>query len=168
MAPAECDAAHDGRLRVNGQVATATPNEAKATSTRLSGTRTMTFGKMSGPDARQVPRRPSRHSGSETGVRKPTLGSAGLCAVRRQNRSSCDATRNDAWKASSSRASVLIALTLTARNVLVYGQLEGGIKDRAASVTTRPKSCDMTVGDINPELLNGNQNEIDRFRAWSI
>jgi hypothetical protein len=58
------------------------------------------------------------------------------------------------------------SLTLTALNVLVYAQLEGGIKDLAACVLRDLNLRNMTVGDIRPELLKWrNPNEIDRFRA---
>jgi hypothetical protein len=58
------------------------------------------------------------------------------------------------------------SLTLTALNVLVYAQLEGGIKDLASCVLRDLNLRHMTVGEIRPDILKWrNPDEIDRFRA---
>jgi hypothetical protein len=58
------------------------------------------------------------------------------------------------------------ALTLTALNVLVYAQLEGGIKDLATCVLRDLNRRALTLGEIKPGLLQWrNPSEINRFRA---
>jgi hypothetical protein len=58
------------------------------------------------------------------------------------------------------------SLTLTALSVLVYAQLEGGIKDLAACVLKDVNLRRLPVGDIKPDLLRWrNPDEINRFRA---
>jgi RiboL-PSP-HEPN len=57
-------------------------------------------------------------------------------------------------------------LTLTALNVLVYAQLEGGIKDLASCVLRDLNRRRLTLGEIKPGLLRWrNPNEINRFKA---
>jgi len=54
---------------------------------------------------------------------------------------------------------------LTALNVLVYAQLEGGVKDLAACVLRNLNSRRMSLGDIRPGLLEWrNPDALDRFR----
>ncbi len=58
------------------------------------------------------------------------------------------------------------SLTLTALNVLVYAQLEGGIKDLTGCVLHDLNACRPPFGDINPVLLRWrNPGEIDRLKA---
>jgi RiboL-PSP-HEPN len=58
------------------------------------------------------------------------------------------------------------ALTLTALKVLVYSQLEGGIKDLASCVLRDVNNRRLTTGDINPKLLQWrNANEIQVFKS---
>src|SRR5208283_296045 len=58
------------------------------------------------------------------------------------------------------------SLTLTALGVLVYAQLEGGVKDLAACVLKDPGLRSLTLGEIKPQLLRWrNPGEIDRFKA---
>ncbi len=57
-------------------------------------------------------------------------------------------------------------LTLTAMKVLVYAQLEGGVKDLASCVLRDLNNRRMTVGDINPRLLQWrNPEDIRSFRS---
>lgn len=57
-------------------------------------------------------------------------------------------------------------LTLTALNVLVYAQLEGGIKDLASCVLRDLNNRHMSVGDINPRLLQWrNAEDIRQFKS---
>jgi hypothetical protein len=57
-------------------------------------------------------------------------------------------------------------VTLTALKVLVYAQLEGGIKDLASCVLRDVNSRRMSVGDINPRLLQWrNAEDIHRFKS---
>jgi hypothetical protein len=57
-------------------------------------------------------------------------------------------------------------LTLTALKVLVYAQLEGGIKDLASCVFRGINSRRMALGEINPRLLQWrNADDIYRFRS---
>lgn len=57
-------------------------------------------------------------------------------------------------------------LTLTALKVLVYAQLEGGIKDLASCVFRDLNNRRMALGDINPRLLQWrNATDIGRFRS---
>jgi hypothetical protein len=57
-------------------------------------------------------------------------------------------------------------LTLTALKVLVYAQLEGGIKDLASCVLRDLNNRGMPVGDINPRLLQWrNAEDIRRFKS---
>ena len=57
-------------------------------------------------------------------------------------------------------------LTLTALKVLVYAQLEGGIKDLASCVVRHVNNRRMSVGDINPRLLLWrNAEDIRRFKS---
>jgi len=57
-------------------------------------------------------------------------------------------------------------LTLTALNVLVYAQLEGGIKDLIACVLHDVNSRRPPFGDINPVLLRWrNSGELKRLKA---
>jgi hypothetical protein len=57
-------------------------------------------------------------------------------------------------------------LTLTALNVLVYAQLEGGIKDLASCVLRDINLRNMLVGDISPDILRWrNADDINRFKA---
>jgi hypothetical protein len=58
------------------------------------------------------------------------------------------------------------ALTLTALSVLVYAQLEGGIKDLASCVLKDLNALRPHIGKIKPTLLVWrNPEEIDKFRA---
>jgi hypothetical protein len=58
------------------------------------------------------------------------------------------------------------ALTLTALKVLVYAQLEGGIKDLASCVLRDVNNRRLAVGDINPGLLQWrNAEDIRRFKS---
>jgi hypothetical protein len=58
------------------------------------------------------------------------------------------------------------SLTLAALNVLVYAQLEGGVKDLASCVLRNVNIRRMPLGDIKPELLQWrNPRAIDRFRS---
>jgi hypothetical protein len=58
------------------------------------------------------------------------------------------------------------SLTLTALSVLVYAQLEGGMKDLAACVLKDLNLRRLPVGDIKPELLRWrNPDEINRFKS---
>ncbi|MGH9504614.1 MAG: MAE_28990/MAE_18760 family HEPN-like nuclease [Terriglobales bacterium] len=58
------------------------------------------------------------------------------------------------------------SLTLTALSVLVYAQLEGGIKDLAACVIRDLNLRNMSIGNIRPELLKWrNPNDINRFKS---
>ncbi|HLV87700.1 MAG TPA: MAE_28990/MAE_18760 family HEPN-like nuclease [Candidatus Sulfotelmatobacter sp.] len=58
------------------------------------------------------------------------------------------------------------ALTLTALKVLVYAQLEGGIKDLSACVLRDLNNRGMTLGEIKPSILQWrNSNDIARFRS---
>src|SRR5580698_636348 len=58
------------------------------------------------------------------------------------------------------------ALTLTALKVLVYSQLEGGIKDLASCVLRDVNNRRLTTGVINPKLLQWrNANEIQAFKS---
>jgi len=66
-------------------------------------------------------------------------------------------------KARSLGADVLM---LTALKVLVYAQLEGGIKDLASCVLRNLNSQRLAVGDINPALLQWrNAEDIGRFKS---
>jgi hypothetical protein len=57
-------------------------------------------------------------------------------------------------------------ITLTALNVLVYAQLEGGIKGLASIVIKNINARKLAVGRIAPCILKWrNPNEVDRFRA---
>lgn len=57
-------------------------------------------------------------------------------------------------------------LTLTAFGVLVYAQLEGGIKDLAACVLRDVNLRRLPVGDIEPRILRWrNPDEINRFKT---
>jgi RiboL-PSP-HEPN len=57
-------------------------------------------------------------------------------------------------------------LTLTALKVLIYAQLEGGIKDLASCVLNDVNALRLPFGRINPAmLLWRNPNEIDRLKA---
>lgn len=57
-------------------------------------------------------------------------------------------------------------LTLLALNVLVYAQLEGGIKDLAGCVLHDINARRPPFGDIKPDLLRWrNPDEIDRLRS---
>jgi hypothetical protein len=57
-------------------------------------------------------------------------------------------------------------LTLTALKVLVYAQLEGGIKDLASCALRDLNNRRMAVGDINPRLLQWrNAEDIRRFKS---
>jgi hypothetical protein len=57
-------------------------------------------------------------------------------------------------------------LTLTALKVLVYAQLEGGIKDIASCVLRDLNSRRLPVSDINPKLLEWrNSEDIRQFRS---
>jgi hypothetical protein len=58
------------------------------------------------------------------------------------------------------------SLTLAALNVLVYAQLEGGVKDLAACVLRDVNARGMALGTIKPGLLEWrNPDAIDRFRS---
>jgi hypothetical protein len=58
------------------------------------------------------------------------------------------------------------SLTLAALNVLVYAQLEGGVKDLAACVLRDVNARGMALGTIKPGLLKWrNPDELDRFRS---
>jgi hypothetical protein len=58
------------------------------------------------------------------------------------------------------------SLTLTALSVLIYAQLEGGIKDLAACVLRDLNLRHLPVGDLKPELLKWRDpDEINRFRS---
>jgi hypothetical protein len=58
------------------------------------------------------------------------------------------------------------SLVLTALNVLVYAQLEGGLKDLASCVLRDLNLRHMTIGDMKPDLLRWrNPDDIGRFRA---
>jgi hypothetical protein len=58
------------------------------------------------------------------------------------------------------------SLTLTALNVLVYAQLEGGIKDLVSCVLRDINARHLTIGDIKPQLLKWrNPDEINRFKS---
>ena len=58
------------------------------------------------------------------------------------------------------------SLTLTALNVLVYAQLEGGMKDLASCVLRDLNRRPMQLGDIKPEILQWrNPNEINRLKS---
>ena len=57
-------------------------------------------------------------------------------------------------------------LTLTALKVLVYAQLEGGIKDLASCVLRDLNNRRMVVGEINPRLLEWrNAEDIRQFKS---
>lgn len=57
-------------------------------------------------------------------------------------------------------------LTLTALKVLVYAQLEGGIKDLASCVLRDLNNRHLAVGAINPTLLQWrNAEDIRRFKS---
>jgi hypothetical protein len=57
-------------------------------------------------------------------------------------------------------------LTLTALKVLVYAQLEGGIKDLASCVLRDLNNRRMLVGEINPKLLQWrNAEDIRQFKS---
>ncbi|MGB8116932.1 MAG: MAE_28990/MAE_18760 family HEPN-like nuclease, partial [Candidatus Sulfotelmatobacter sp.] len=57
-------------------------------------------------------------------------------------------------------------LTLTALSVLVYAQLEGGVKDLAACVIKDLNILRPNIGRIRPKLLVWrNPEEIDKFKA---
>lgn len=57
-------------------------------------------------------------------------------------------------------------LTLTALKVLVYAQLEGGVKDLASRVLRDLNNRHMSVGDINPKLLQWrNAEDIRQFKS---
>lgn len=57
-------------------------------------------------------------------------------------------------------------LTLTALKVLVYAQLEGGIKDLASCVLRDLNNRRMLVSDINPRLLEWrNADDIGQFKS---
>ena len=57
------------------------------------------------------------------------------------------------------------SLTLTALNVLVYAQLEGGVKDLSARLVRRLNAYNLTFANINPKLLEWrNGKELERFR----
>lgn len=55
-------------------------------------------------------------------------------------------------------------LTLTALKVLVYAQLEGGIKDLASCVIRDLNNRRMPLSDINPRLLQWRNAEDIRLR----
>ena len=58
------------------------------------------------------------------------------------------------------------SLTLTAFSVLVYAQLEGGMKDLAGCVLKDLNLRHLPVGHIKPELLQWrNPDEINRFKS---
>ena len=58
------------------------------------------------------------------------------------------------------------ALTLTALNVLVYAQLDGGIKDLASCVLRDLNRRPLQLGEIKPEILQWrNPHEINRFKS---
>ena len=58
------------------------------------------------------------------------------------------------------------SLTLTALNVLVYAQLEGGVKDLASCVVRDLNIRHLPMGDIKPDLIQWrNPSEINRFRS---
>jgi len=58
------------------------------------------------------------------------------------------------------------SLTLAALNVLVYSQLEGGVKDLVSCVLHHVNARHMPLSDINPGLLAWrNPDELDRFRS---
>lgn len=58
------------------------------------------------------------------------------------------------------------SLTLTALSVLVYAQMEGGIKDLAACVLRDLNLRHLPVGEIKPDLLRWrNPDEINRFKS---
>jgi hypothetical protein len=58
------------------------------------------------------------------------------------------------------------SLTLTALGVLVYAQLEGGIKDLTACVLRNLNTRRPPLGEIKPELLRWrNPEELNRFRS---
>ena len=57
-------------------------------------------------------------------------------------------------------------LTLTALNVLVYAQLEGGIKDLASCVLRDINYRRPPLGDIRPAIIRWrNPDEIERFKS---
>jgi hypothetical protein len=57
-------------------------------------------------------------------------------------------------------------LILTALGVLVYAQLEGGVKDLASCVLKDPSLRSLPLGEIKPQLLRWrNPTEIDRLKA---
>jgi hypothetical protein len=57
-------------------------------------------------------------------------------------------------------------LVLSALRVLVYAQLEGGVKDVSACVIKHVNARNMELGEIAPKLLKWrNQEEIVRFRS---
>lgn len=57
-------------------------------------------------------------------------------------------------------------LTLTALNVLVYAQLEGGVKDLASCVLRALNRHNLELGQIKPGILNWrNSDDIARFKA---
>jgi hypothetical protein len=57
-------------------------------------------------------------------------------------------------------------ITLTALNVLVYAQLEGGIKGLASIVIRDPNARKLELGRIAPSILKWrNPYEVDRFKA---
>lgn len=57
-------------------------------------------------------------------------------------------------------------LTLTALKVLVYAQLEGGVKDLASCVLRDLNNRHISVGDINPGLLKWrNAEDIRQFQS---
>jgi hypothetical protein len=58
------------------------------------------------------------------------------------------------------------ALVLSALRVLVYAQLEGGVKDASACVIKHVNARNMELGEIAPKLLKWrNQEEIVRYRS---
>ncbi len=58
------------------------------------------------------------------------------------------------------------SLTLTALNVLIYAQLEGGVKDLTACVLRHINLRRLALGEIRPTLLKWrNPDEIERFRS---
>jgi hypothetical protein len=58
------------------------------------------------------------------------------------------------------------SLTLTALNVLVYAQLQGGIKDLASCVLRDLNLRHMSAGEIKPDILKWrNPEDIGRFKA---
>lgn len=77
----------------------------------------------------------------------------------------CDARVNTLGKIKA-RSLGADVLTLTALKVLVYAQLEGGIKDLASCVLRDLNNRHMSVGQINPRLLQWrNPDDIRQFKS---